>query len=632
LLCVSLVLSVMNAEQKSEQAVRPELSSLASNPPLSLFDQTRSIENTLNQKVARTLASLVGGNRFQSEVHVELVDGVEATNDSEYLDANALKIGRLAVLVVVGSDVQQIVSGDIQSITELIQAAVGFDSQRGDTVKVAYSDFLNGLSGNEVAGKREEESFLASSAYIIALGVSGVGVLVGVLVLVFGGWSHQLFPRPHSPHGFNSPNTNDSNINASNINTAEGDVRLTDQGRADKKEEKGHQAQMQQDIQLELGDTVKVSEHTGTIEVVKALVNKDSGRAAQVIKNWIRNKKPVTGVRADSLGTNVSSLTATAMLLLSIGEQTAARLLKGLEPRDVRVVGVAMSEVTNLKQEQVLAVASEFIQDFRNQASLEVKPDEYIKSVFSEALGEEVANSLVDRIFIGRNAPNLEALKWMDGSSVADLIRNEHPQVQAVVISYLDADQAAEVLGRLEEAVRTDVMIRIAELESIQPRALNELNQVIQSLIASSTSASIRKIGGVKCAADIVNQSGADVEGVLMGSIMEVDADLGAAIEEQTLEFDRLKDMNNRCIQSLLKEVSHDVLVTALKGADTDLQEKFFNNMSRRVSQALREDLEAKGPVKISEVDDAQRDILTIVRRLAESGELIIGRDGEEVI
>jgi flagellar motor switch protein FliG len=220
----------------------------------------------------------------------------------------------------------------------------------------------------------------------------------------------------------------------------------------------------------------------------------------------------------------------------------------------------------------------------------------------------------------------------MEGRAVAELIRYEHPQIQAIVVSYLEPDQAAEVLGILDEKVRLDVMMRVASLDSIQPQALQELNDILEKQFSGNTATATSKIGGVKTAADIMNFMESSIEGDLMDNIKEIDSDLGNEIEELMFVFDNLKDVDDRGIQTLLREVSSEVLIVALKGADTDLQEKIFNNMSKRAAELLRDDLEAKGPVKVSEVEASQKDILTIARRLADSGEIALGGSGEEMI
>lgn len=334
------------------------------------------------------------------------------------------------------------------------------------------------------------------------------------------------------------------------------------------------------------------------------------------------NKKPVAVSRTD----------AAAMLLLSLGEADAAQILKHMGPKEVQRVGSAMAALKDITQDQVESVMVDFLESVGKQTGMGIGTDQYIKNMLTEALGQDKADSLIDRILVGGNTTGLDTLKWMDGRAVAEVIRYEHPQIQAIVVSYLEPDQAAELLGTFDEKVRLDVMMRVASLQSIQPQALQELNDILEKQFSGSASTKTTSIGGIKCAAEIMNFIDTNIEADLMDSIKEIDADMGAEIEDLMFVFDNLKDVDDKGIQTLLREVSSDVLIIALKGADTDLQEKIFKNMSKRAAELLRDDLEAKGPVKVSEVETSQKDILTIARRLADSGEIALGGSGEAMI
>lgn len=327
----------------------------------------------------------------------------------------------------------------------------------------------------------------------------------------------------------------------------------------------------------------------------------------------------------------ISKIDAAAILLMSLGEADAAQILKHMGPKEVHRVGTSMANLQNITQEQVEAVMVDFLEAVGRQTGMGIGSDEYIKNMLNEALGEDKASNLIDRILVGGNTTGLDTLKWMDGRAVAELIRYEHPQIQAIVVSYLEPDQSAEVLGILDEKVRLDVIMRVASLDTIQPQALAELNDILEKQFSGSSNTTTSKIGGVKCAAEIMNFMDSS-EGDLMDSIKEIDADLGTEIEDLMFVFDNLKDVDDRGIQTLLREVSSEILIVALKGADTELQEKIFANMSKRAAELLRDDLEAKGPVKVSEVEGAQKEILTIARRLADSGEIVLGGSGEEMI
>lgn len=335
------------------------------------------------------------------------------------------------------------------------------------------------------------------------------------------------------------------------------------------------------------------------------------------------DKKPVQ---------KLNRIDAASILLMSLGEADAAQILKHMGPKEVQRVGTSMASLQNVTQEQVEAVMLEFLEAVGSQTGMGIGSDQYIKNMLNEALGEDKASSLIDRILVGGNTTGLDTLKWMDGRAVAELIRYEHPQIQAIVVSYLEPDQAAEVLAIFDEKVRLDVMMRVAALDTVQPQALQELNDILEKQFSGSSATKTSKIGGVKCAAEIMNFMDTSIEGDLMDSIKEIDADLGVQIEDLMFVFENLKDVDDRGIQTLLREVSSEVLIVALKGADTELQEKIFKNMSKRAAELLRDDLEAKGPVKVSEVESAQKDILTIARRLADAGEIALGGSGEEMI
>ncbi len=328
----------------------------------------------------------------------------------------------------------------------------------------------------------------------------------------------------------------------------------------------------------------------------------------------------------------VSRLESAAILLMSLGEADAAQILKHMGPKEVQRVGSQMAQLQNVSQEMVEQVTSEFLDAVGGQTGLGVGADDYIRAMLTQALGEDKAGSLIDRILLGGNTTGLDTLKWMEARAVADIIRYEHPQIQAIVISYLDPDQAAEILANFDEKVRLDIIMRVSSLETIQPQALQELNNILEKQFSGGTSAQTSKIGGIKRAAEIMNFMDSSIEAPMMESIKDVDADLGSQIEDLMFVFDNLKDVDDRGIQSLLREVSSDNLILALKGSDEELQEKIFKNMSKRAAELLRDDLEARGPVRVSEVETAQKEILTIARRMADAGEIMLGGGGEEML
>jgi flagellar motor switch protein FliG len=322
-----------------------------------------------------------------------------------------------------------------------------------------------------------------------------------------------------------------------------------------------------------------------------------------------------------------------AVLLLSLGEADAAQVLRHLGPKEVQKVGTAMAQLRNVQKNQIEQVMGEFVEIVGDQTSLGVGSDGYIRKMLTQALGEDKAGGLIDRILLGGNTSGLDGLKWMEPRAVADVIRYEHPQIQAIVVAYLDPDQAGEVLSHFDHKVRLDIVLRVSSLNTVQPAALKELNLILEKQFSGNANTTRATLGGVKRAADIMNYLDSSVEGQLMDAIRDVDEDLSSQIEDLMFVFDNLADVDDRGIQVLLREVSSDVLVMALKGADEAIKEKIFKNMSKRAGELLRDDLEAKGPVRISEVEGAQKEILTIARRMAEAGEIVLGgKGGEEMV
>lgn len=329
---------------------------------------------------------------------------------------------------------------------------------------------------------------------------------------------------------------------------------------------------------------------------------------------------------------NLAKLDQAAILLMSLGENTAAEVLKHMGPKEVQRLGTAMSQLKNVQQYEVEVVIANFMDEVRTQTGLGMGADNYIRNMLVTALGADKANGLIDRILMGGNTTGLDTLKWMEARSIADIIRNEHPQIQAIVLAYLDADQSAEVLTYFAEKVRLDVLMRVASLDTVQPSALQELNDILEKQFSGNAGSQTKDIGGYKTAAEIVNNLDSNIANELMESIKEVDEDMGVQIADLMFVFDNLKDVDDRGIQAVLREVSSDMLITALKGADEDLQEKIFGNMSKRAAELMRDDLEAKGPVKVSEVEAAQKEILAICRRMADAGEISLGGGGEAML
>lgn len=327
-------------------------------------------------------------------------------------------------------------------------------------------------------------------------------------------------------------------------------------------------------------------------------------------------------------GGKVSGIDRAAVLLMTLGAESAAQVMRELGPKEVQRVGLAMAKVGAVTKDEVNNVLESFITLVDEQTSLGVGSDDYIKKVLTDALGEDKANGMIDRILMGRNSKGLEALKWMEPRSIAEIIRQEHPQIISIVLSYLDPDLGATVLSMLPERTRPDIIMRIASLDGLQPNALIELDEIMEKQFSSQTTVKSSTMGGTKKAADILNFLDRAMESEILDAVKEVDGDLGTTIEEHMFVFENLGDVDDRGIQTLLREVSSDSLLLAMKGSDEALKEKFFKNMSKRAGEMLRDDLDAKGPVKLSEVETAQKEILAIARRLAESGDIMLGGGG----
>ncbi len=319
-----------------------------------------------------------------------------------------------------------------------------------------------------------------------------------------------------------------------------------------------------------------------------------------------------------------------AILLMSLGEEEAAEVFKQLAPKEVQRLGETIAKLKTVPRERVDAVMDRFEQDAAQDSMLVNDTDEYVKSVLRKALGEDKANMLIDRILVGSDTSGIESLKWMDAGSVSELLRNEHPQIVAAILAHLEFDQCAEVLKTFSERHRNEVMVRIATLDGIQPNALRDLNEVMAKVLAGGDRMKKTNLGGVKTAAEILNMMGTAVETSVLDFVREADGELAQKIMDNMFTFDDLERIDDKGIQALLKEVQSDQLVLALKAASPELRDKVFRNMSSRAAETLREDLESRGPVKLSEVESEQKEMLKVVRRLVEEGQIVMAGGGDE--
>jgi len=323
-------------------------------------------------------------------------------------------------------------------------------------------------------------------------------------------------------------------------------------------------------------------------------------------------------------------LEKSAMLLLSLGEDAAAEVLKHLGPREVQKLGHAMAAIKSVPRDRIEQLIDEVEAHAAKGAGLSAD-ENMIRAMLTKALGDDKAANLIGRILQGGDTAGIESLKWMDAATVADLIKNEHPQIVATILVHLEYDHAGEILKLFTERLRNDVLLRIATLDGVQPVALRELNEAMARMMAGA-SASVKKaaMGGIRHAAEILNFVGQAAETSIVDNVREYDPDLAQKILDEMFVFENLLDVDDRGIQLLLREIQSDSLILALKGASPELREKIFKNMSQRAAEMLKEDLESKGPVRLSEVEAEQKEIIKIARRLADEGQIQLGGKGAE--
>jgi len=319
-----------------------------------------------------------------------------------------------------------------------------------------------------------------------------------------------------------------------------------------------------------------------------------------------------------------------AIFLMTLGESEAAEVLKYLEPKEVQKISMAMVTLKNLTREQIADVFNDFLVCASGKTSIGMDSKEYIRSMLIKALGDDKAASLLDRIMHNSDTSGIESLKWMDPAAVAELVGNEHPQIIATILVHLEPDQAASILKLLTERTRNDVLLRISTLDGVQPVALRELNDVLSRLMSGSGSSKKNLQGGVGTAAEILNFMGSTLEAAMIDNVRTYDPELAQKIEDKMFVFENVLEIDDRGIQLILREVQSESLIVSLKGASEELREKIFKNMSSRAAEMMREDLESKGPVKLSDVEANQKEILKIVRRLSDEGQISLGGKGEE--
>jgi flagellar motor switch protein FliG len=317
-----------------------------------------------------------------------------------------------------------------------------------------------------------------------------------------------------------------------------------------------------------------------------------------------------------------------AILLMSLGEQDAANLLKQLDAKDVQRLGVAMAELKEVSRDQMTSVLDKFIGIVDGKADMASASQDYVRRVLTQAVGKHKAELLLDRVSTGQTGQGIEALKWMEAKAVAQIISGEHPQIGAIVLAHLEPEQSASILPLLSDAMRTEILMRIAALNEVPQSALTELDQLVEKQANAVPPSALRRIGGTRTVANILNSMEKEKSGEELGKIEQADSEMHQQIKDMLFVFDNLLDVDDRGIQALLREVGSDSLAVALRGAEPEVQEKILRNMSKRAAEILKDDMEARGPVKISDVEAAQKEIIVIAQRLAEEGTISLGGKG----
>jgi flagellar motor switch protein FliG len=338
---------------------------------------------------------------------------------------------------------------------------------------------------------------------------------------------------------------------------------------------------------------------------------------------------------SDAVLAEVEALTSTeraAVLMLLLGEQQAADIIKYLNPREVQALGGAMVAVADLSQEAVSFVLDEFISTIKKQTNLGLGTTDYVENVLKRALGEDKAASVLGRIMPGQGTKGLEILRWMDARSIADMIRAEHPQVIAIILSVLEYDVAADVLAFLPPEQRPEIVQRVASLETVQPSAMEELEAIMKKQFSTNSTSKSSSFGGVKTAAKIMNFTKVELEGAIMNGVNDLDADIAQKIADNMFTFENLSQCDNRSIQTLMRTLDSDLLMIALKGADELTKNKFFDNMSARAKVMFIDEMEAKGPMRITDVEDAQKKVMRIARKMSDAGELMLAGRGDDFV
>lgn len=321
-----------------------------------------------------------------------------------------------------------------------------------------------------------------------------------------------------------------------------------------------------------------------------------------------------------------------AILLLSVGEDAAAAVMKHLSADEVQRLGASMAELSDISRAQVSGALGSLLESVADKTAIGFGTPEYLRKVLVNALGDRKAENLLNRILDGRDLKGIDALRWMDAKSVAHVIKKEHPQIVATILAHLTPEQAAQVMTCLPAERHGEIAQRIAVLEEVPESALEELDEIVDLQTRQAMNLRSAKVGGLRSAADIINLMDTEAETAILEFINAGDEDLGQKIKDSLFIFENLLGLDDRGMQRLLREVQSDVLSVALKGSDPAIADKIYRNMSKRAAEILKDDISAKGPVRLVEVEEAQRAILTIAQQLSEDGEIMLGGGGDDFV
>lgn len=321
-----------------------------------------------------------------------------------------------------------------------------------------------------------------------------------------------------------------------------------------------------------------------------------------------------------------------AILLMTLGEEKAAEILRHMTPDEVQTLGTAMTSINTITQQHIRGVLDTFIENLGNQSALSIGTQDFLHKTLTGALGRDKANNMMSQVLIDSNPKGLETLKWMESSSVANVIRNEHPQIIAIVLAHLSRDKAGAVLDLLSEEIQTDVMVRVASLDKVHPAALEELDEIMQRRFEEEPDVVITGIGGIDAAAEILNSVSSETEKRVFESFKDLDGDMSDKIQEKMFVFENLLALDDRGMQLLLRGIAQDKVVKALKGASEEIQEKVFRNVSKNASDMMRDDLQATGPMRLKDVEDVQKEIMAIAQRLADEGQISLGGKDDDFV